>query len=99
MNPEIVSDVWNGGHFDAAEALIDYIVDDSKVKPRNFWSGKNNKEATFVYDIGCEVKVTEIHLRNSHGGKGNNRCKHIIFTRAREIMFSLFYPINFNGVK
>ena len=75
MNPVIVSDEDKFNEkFDAAEALIDYTVDDKDVEPRNYWSGKADSKATFIYDLGCEAKVKEVHLRNSHGGKGNNRC-------------------------
>ena len=71
MNPKVVSDPDKYSHkFDAAETFIDYVVDKRGI-PRNFWAGKASKsEVHFVYDLGCEAKVTEVHLRNSHGGKG-----------------------------
>ena len=74
MSPTIVSDEQKSNkNFDANEALTDYLVDDQRVNPRNFWAAKPNREANFVYDLGCEAKVTEVHLRNSHGGHNNNR--------------------------
>ena len=71
-------------NFDATEALTDFIVDDRRIRPRNYWTGKPRREVHFVYDLGCEAKVTEVHLRNSHGGHGNDRCQliflHVIRT-------------------
>ena len=71
MNPKVVSDPNKYSHkFDATETFIDDLVDVRSI-PRNFWAGKaNNLGVHFVYDVGCEAKVTEVHLRNSNGGKG-----------------------------
>ena len=75
MNPKVVfdGDKFNS-KFDAAEAFIDYKVDekDTDTDRRNYWSGKAG-EVSFVYDLGCKAKVTEVQLRNSYGGKGLNR--------------------------
>ena len=76
MSPTIVYDEDKlNNNFDAAEALTDFIVDDRRIRPRNYWTGKSRREVHFVYDLGCEAKVTEVHLRNSHGGHGNDRCQ------------------------
>ena len=59
--------------FDAADAFTDGVVDEKRDdETRNYWSGKAG-EVHFVYDLGCKAKVTEVQLRNSHGGKGMNR--------------------------
>ena len=83
MNPKVVSDPDKfSDKFDAAETFIDYLVDKRGI-PRNFWSGKDKSEAHFVYDLGCEANVTEVHLRNSHGGKGTGegylRLVHVMY--------------------
>ena len=76
MSPTIVYDGDKlNNNFDATEALTDFIVDDRRIRPRNYWTGKQRREVHFVYDLGCEAKVTEVHLRNSHGGHGNDRCQ------------------------
>ena len=73
MNPKVVSDPNKySPKFDATETFKDDLVDLRSV-PRNFWAGKANKEVHFVYDLGCEAKVTEVHLRNSHGGKSKGK--------------------------
>ena len=71
MNAKVVSDPDKYSEkFDATETFEDDLFD-VRSNPRNFWAGKANKlEAHFVYDLGCKAKVTEVHLRNSHGGKG-----------------------------
>ena len=71
MNPKVVSDPDKRSEkFDAAETFIDGVVD-LRSDPRNFWSGKaTDSEVHFIYDLGCEANVTEVHLRNSHGGQG-----------------------------
>ena len=74
MSPTIASDEHKvNDNFDATEALTDNLVDDKRIIPRNYWAGKSNREAHFVYDLGCEAKVTEVHLRNSHDGHQKNR--------------------------
>ena len=74
MNPTVVSDPDKFNRkFVAAQALIDYTVDDKRAEPRNYWAGNTYSEVHFIYNLGCEAKVTEVHLRNSHGGNGNNR--------------------------
>ena len=73
MNPKVVSDPNKySPKFDATETFKDDLVDLRSV-PRNFWAGKANKEVHFVYDLGCEASVTEVHLRNSHGGKSKGK--------------------------
>ena len=73
FNPKVVFDEEKfNSKFDAAQAFIDYKVDEKEGDKRNYWSGKAG-EVRFVYDLGCKGKVTEVQLRNSYGGKGLNR--------------------------
>ena len=74
MNPKVVSDPDKlSDKFDATETFKDGLVDLRSI-PRNFWAGKaKNLEVHFVYDLGCEAKVTEVHLRNAHGGIGKGK--------------------------
>ena len=74
MTPTVISDPYKfNDKYDAAQAFTDHIVDDMGVMPRNFWTGTMDSEVYFVYDLGCEAKITELHLRNSHNGKKANK--------------------------
>ena len=74
MAPTVISDPHKyNNHFDAAQAFTDNIVDDKHADPRNYWAGTKGSEVYFVYDLGREAKITEVHLRNAHNGHSNDR--------------------------
>ena len=78
MAPKVIKDPHRyNKNFPAAQAFTDNIVDDMHVMPRNYWVGHGKDthapEELFVYDLGCEATITEVHLRNSHNGHKNNR--------------------------
>ena len=74
MAPTVISDPHKyNKNFYAAQALTDNIVDDQRANPRNYWAAKKGSDRYFIYDLGCEAKITEVHLRNAHNGHSNDR--------------------------
>ena len=53
--------------YPAASALFDGGETDTYFpnKTYNAWIGRKNGTASFVIDLGCETRVTQVHLRNS----------------------------------
>ena len=69
ISPAVVSEkaTYNAS-YPAASALIDYVDDvqlSSKPLIYGYWLGEYEKPASFVIDLGCRTKLTEIHLRSS----------------------------------
>ena len=72
MKPTLVSDPDNSRKTRDADVTFTDDGEDTEedVAPNhNFWEAESGKSpAHFVFDLGCNDKIGEVRLRNSHTG-------------------------------
>ena len=67
--PTIVSEkTWPDPRFAAANALVDARCDVRTPATANYWAGHDMARSGFVIDLGCELTIGKVYLRNSHNG-------------------------------
>ena len=54
--------------FTARNVLEDSLCDFRNATVANMWAGEKDKVSGFVVDLGCDLLIRKVKIRNSHNG-------------------------------